>query len=355
MKKVSLQDIAAELGVSKTLVSLVLNGKGNEKGISRDTQKKVIKLAGKLNYNPNQMARSLRLGSSKTIGLIVADISNAFFSHIARSIECEAGKRGYNVMFMSSEEDADKERKMIQILQDRRVDGLILATSFGNRDEIQKLRDEQMPFVLIDRFIPGVKTNYVIVDNHKGACALTQHLIEINYNRIALFKISPSHLLPIKQRTEGYKEALRKHGIPVRNNLIREIAFQNVREEIEKNLKDLILNHGIQAVFFLNNNLTVAGLEVLNKFNLRIPQDIALASFDDIDLFKYAYPPITAISQPHEDIGIHAVRILLNDIKTKTKGFKKQLVLPVELIVRRSCGAFLKQTDSTTIHDVHVS
>jgi len=344
MKKISLQDMADQLGVSKTLVSLVLNGKGTERGISLKTQKRVMHLAKKLNYNPNQMARSLRLGSSKTIGLIVADISNIFFAQIARSIEDEAGKFGYSVMFMSSEEDAERERNMIQLLQDRCVDGLILATAFNERKDIQKLKEDEIPFVLIDRSIAGIKTNSVVVDNYKGAYDATKHLLNLNFRRIALIKITPDYLAPIQQRTNGYKDALRDGGVPVRNNLIREISFDNVKAEMQEQLKNLILEHSVQALFFLNNSLTVSGLEVINKLHLRIPQDIALVSFDDIDLFRFAYPPITAISQPLDDIGRKAVKLLLDDIKNPKKT-KTQITLPVEMIVRRSCGAFLKRPD----------
>ena len=343
-KKVSLQDIADRLGVSKTLVSLVLNRKGDESGISPVTQKKVLELARKLNYYPNQMARGLRLGSSHTIGLIVADISNIFFAQIARSIEDEAGKYGYSVMFMSSEEDAGREREMIQLLKDRRVDGLILATALHDREDIRRLMKDDVPLVLIDRSVPGVKTNSVLVDNYRGAYEATRHLIGLDYRKIALIKISPSHLEPIRQRTRGYKDALREGGIPVRNKLIREVSFRNVNEEMRDHLQDLILKHSIQALFFLNNNLTVAGLEVINKLHLRIPQDIAVVSFDDIDLFRFAYPPVTAIHQPLDDIGRKAVDLLLKQIRNPRKG-KTQITLPVELVIRRSCGAFLKKPE----------
>jgi LacI family transcriptional regulator len=350
MKKTSLKDIAEQLGVSKTLVSLVLNNRGNEKGISAATQKKVKDLAKKLNYNPNQMARSLRLGSSKTIGLIVADISNTFYSTIAKNIEEEAAKQGYNVMFMSSLEDPEKEAKMIRLLLDRGVDGLIISTSFKGRDEIHQLRDGNVPFVLIDRYIPGVKTNNVLVDNYHGAFDMTEHLLNLDLKRIALLTISPSHLSTMKQRVSGYKDALRKHGVPVNNNLIREIPHDSIYKSMEITLKELIIKKNVQSIFFLNNNLTKAGLELINKFNLRIPQDISIASFDDIDMFRFSYPTITSVIQPKEEIGRYAFNVLLNRINNKGNSIEKQqMILPVKLVIRNSCGSFLKKVMSDLV------
>ena len=246
MKKVSLKDIANQLEVSTTLVSMVLNNQGDEKGISAITQQKVKDLAKKLNYKPNLVARSLRLGSSKTIGLIISDISNVFYSVIAKSIENQASANGYNVMFMNSEENSEKEAEMTNILLDRGVDGLIISTSFKGRDEIRQLRDNNIPFVLIDRYIPGVKTNYVLVDNYQGAFDMTEHLLSLNLTKIAIFSVSPIHLTTMKQRISGYKDALRKHGYPVNNKLIKEIPHDMIYEKMELILKELILKDNIQ-------------------------------------------------------------------------------------------------------------
>ncbi len=352
MKKTLLKDIAGQLNVSKTLVSLVLNNRGEENGISAVTQKKVKDLAKKLNYRPNQMARSLRLGTSKTIGLIVADISNVFYAAISRNIEDEAAKHGYNVMFMSSLEDPMKEKKMIRLLLDRGMDGLIISTSFKAKEDIHQLREGNVPFVLIDRYLPGVKTNCVLVDNYQGAFEMTEHLISLGLNRIALLKISPSHISTMIGRTEGYKGALRKNGIPVSNKLIRVIPHDSIFESMRSVIKELVFERNIQSLFFLNNNLAKAGLEVLNKFNLRVPQDISIGSFDDIDLFRFSYPTITSIKQPLEEIGRLAFQVLVKEIKSKDKFIEKQqVVLPVKLIVRNSCGSFFRKKMNGSVTD----
>ncbi|MGQ8336270.1 LacI family DNA-binding transcriptional regulator [Sunxiuqinia sp. A32] len=342
MKTTSLKDIANQLGVSTTLVSMVLNDRGDEKGISAETQKKVWDLAKKLNYRPNQVARSLRLGNSKTIGLIIADISNVFYSVIAKSIEEKASENGYSIMFMSSEENPEKEDEMLRVLMNKGVDGLILSTSFSDRNQIRRLRDSNIPFVLIDRYVPGVKTNYVVSGNYQGAFDMTEHLLSLGLTKTALLSVTPSHLTTMKHRISGYQEALRKNGHQVKNKLIKEIPYNNnIRENMEKALKQLILEEKIDSIFFLNNKLTIEGLNALKRFNIRIPYDISIASFDDIELFKFSYPAITSVSQPKEEIGKVAFEVLLNQINDR-EAKTQQIVLPVKLNIRESCGNIVK-------------
>ncbi len=341
MKRTSLKDIARHLGVSTALVSLVINHRGDEKGISPETQKKVWDLVKKLNYKPHHVARSLRLGNSKIIGLIIADISNVFYSAIAKSIEDKASEKGYSIIFMSSEENPKKEEEMIRLLIDRGVDGLILSTSFSERDQIRKLRNTKIPFVLIDRYVPGVKTNYVLAGNYQGAFDMTEHLLSAGYTKIALLYVTPSHLTTMKNRVSGYQDALRKNGCAVKNRWIKGIPHSDIKKNMEPVLKDLIYKEKVQSVFFLNNKLTIAGLEILKRLKLRIPYDISFVTFDDIDLFKFSYPTITSVSQPKEEIGKRAFEILLNQIRDP-QAKKQQITLPVKINIRESCGSFMK-------------
>lgn len=338
----SLKDIAGQLGVSIALVSMVLNNQGDEKGISAETQKKVRDLAKKLNYRPNHVARSLRLGNSKTIGLIIADISNVFYSVIAKSIEEKASQNGYSIMFMSSGEDPEKEEEILRVLMNKGVDGLILSTSFSDRNQLRKLRDNNIPFVLIDRYLPGVKTNYVVSANYQGAFDMTEHLLSLGHEKIALLHVTPPHLTTMKHRILGYQEALRKNGYQGKSKLIKEIPYDNIKKNMETALKELILVEKIDSVFFLNNKLTIAGMEVLKRLNIRIPYDISIVSFDDIDLFKFSSPTITSVTQPKEEIGKIAFEVLLNQINNR-EADKQQIVLPVKLNIRESCGSTMKK------------
>ncbi len=169
MKNTSLSDIARKLGVSTTLVSLVLNGKTEESRISKEVAQKVLKTAREMNYKPNQLARGLRTGKTKTLAFIVADISNIFFARLARVIEDEAEKYGYKVMFGSSDESPEDLSEMLDIFQERKVDGFIISPTIGSRKFIAQLRRKNIPFVLIDRYFPELKSNYVIVDNYEAS------------------------------------------------------------------------------------------------------------------------------------------------------------------------------------------
>ena len=324
------------------LVSMVLNNRGNEKGISPKTQKKVWDLAKKLNYRPNQVARSLRLGNSKTIGLVIADISNVFYSVIAKSIEEKASLNGYSIIFMSSGENPKKEEEILRVLMNKGVDGLILSTSFSDKNQMLQLRASNIPFVLIDRYVPSVKTNYVVSGNYQGAFDMTEHLLSLGRTRIALLYVTPLHLTTMKHRISGYQDALRKNGHQVKSKLTREIPYDNIKENMEKVLKELILVEKIDSVFFLNNKLTLAGLDVLKRLNIRIPYDISVVSFDDIDLFRFSYPTITSVSQPKEEIGKVAFEVLLNQINNREAKIQ-QIVLPVKLNIRESCGSSMKK------------
>ncbi len=347
MKRVSLADVAESLGVSKTLVSLVLNGKGDANGISADTQQKVIAKAKELNYKPNQFARGLRLGKSNTIGLIVPDISNSFFARLCRSIEDALAAYDYNLIICSSDEREDKELELIQILVERQVDGLIVASTQKNTSEFAALKKNNFPFVLIDRKFARLQTNSVVVDNKKGAQEAVSHLIQLGNKRIGFLNISPSHLTALKDRLEGYREALKAHGIKFDSKLVREIPFNDIKEAVYEEIKQLLTPpNNVSAIFTANNNLAVAALEALHQMNIRIPQDVAMVSFDDIEVFKLCYPPITAVSQPITNIGEKSIETLMRMVNQKDKTLPlepQETVLSTSLVVRRSCGAFLHE------------
>ena len=340
MKKVSLADVAKSLGVSKTLVSLVLNDRGDEKGINKDTQQRVRDKVKELNYKPNQFARGLRVGKSNTIGLVVADISNSFYAKMCRSIEDHCTENGYNLIICSSDENPEKESELIQMLIDRQVDGLIISTTQKNNSDIKLLKKNDFPFVLIDRNVSSIDTNYVVVDNVNGAKEVVNHLIKLGNERIGHLTITPAHISTIKERVEGYKEALKENNLPISNKLIREVSFDNLKEEVCDQVKELLAPpNKVTALFVANNNIAVACLECLNELGMRIPQDVALVSFDDIEAFNLCYPPITAVAQPIEEMGRKAVDIILHEIKNEGVNNKTQHIsLSTDLIIRKSCG-----------------
>ena len=342
MKKVSLADVAKSLGLSKTLVSLVLNDKGDQQGINKNTQQRVRDKVKELNYKPNQFARGLRIGKSNTIGLVVADISNSFYAKICRSIEDNCTANGYNLMICSSDENPEKESTLIQMLIDRQVDGLIISTTQNNNKDINLLKKNNFPFVLIDRHIPNIDSNYVIADNKAGAKNAVEHLIRLGKKRIGHLTISPSHLSSLKDRTAGYEEALKENKIKFDDSLIREISFENIKEDVRSALKELMsAPQSINSLFVANNNIAVACLVCLKEMDISIPQDIALVSFDDIDAFNLCSPPVSAVSQPILKMGEQAVKILIENIKNDKVAEPLKVLLPTQLEIRQSCGSFI--------------
>lgn len=339
MKKVSIGTIAEQLGVSKTLVSLVLNGKGDQFGISKPTQEAVRKLAEELDYQPSRMARGLRTGRSNLIGLIVADIANPFYSRIARSIEDIASRSGYHLMVCSSDEDTAKELQLIRLLKDSQgVDGIILSTTQQDPTPLLNLRKNNYPLVLIDRVLPKLEKPSVVVDNRKGAFDAVSLLVSSGQKKIAMLTIGPSHLSSVNERVEGYKDALKKFEIKPDPKLLKEIAFENIRDEVYKVMHELLSPAvGAEAIFTANNHLAVAVMEAVRRMGKRIPKDVTLVSFDDVDLFRLSDPTVTAIAQPIEGIGENAVKLLLEMLENKTgKAAERQIVLPTELVVRES-------------------
>lgn len=341
MNKVSLEDVAKALGVSKTLVSLVLNNKAKQHGISADTCKRVLEKVAEMNYRPNMAAKGLRTGKSNVIGLIVADISNPFYSKIARAIEDEARNNGYQLLICSSDEDEEKELQLFSLLYSgQQVEGIITSTTLAESDMLANLAKGGYPMVLIDREIPKLNIATVVTDNEKGAMKAIELFIKNGMKRIGMMTISPTHLSSITEREQGYKKALEKNGLKVDDHLIREIPFGEIKNRVKKELESLLkAPHRIDALFTANNHLTVAVIEAMNDLGLRIPHDLALISFDDIELFKLTNPGITAVAQPTEEIGKKAFELLLNQMNGKEKPAKNKVTLPVELIIRRSCGS----------------
>jgi len=338
MKKVSLADVAKSLGVSKTLVSLVLNDRGNEHGINQETQKKVREKVKELNYKPNQFARGLRIGKSNTVGLVIADISNPFYAKLCKSIEDALNKYDYNLMICSTEESAKKESDLIEMLIDRQVDGLIISTTQKNNDDIIQLKSKNFPFVLIDRHIYELETNHVIVDNEVGAINAVQYLVDLGHKEIGHLTLTPTHLSTLKDRTTGYQKALEKNGIELDDGLIKSIPFGNFQGDVAAALNDLRKTHpNVSALFVVNNILALAAMQHFSDVGISIPDQVSIISFDDIEVFKLCSPPITAVSQPIEEMGKTACKILLEEIRKPASGRIQKVCLPTRLNKRKSC------------------
>ncbi len=319
---------------------MVLNNKGKENGINEDTQKRVWAKARELDYRPNIMARSLRTGRSYTIGLIVADISNVFTARMCRSVEDAASKKGYYCLFSSSDGKVDREKELIQMLRGRLVDGIILSTTLENNEDILQLKKDDFPLVLIDRYIPNEAFPFVTADNYGGSKAAVGHLIRKGKKRIALLRTSPSHLASMTERERGYRSALKSSGIPYDGSINIEIPYNAIKSAIEQIIPPLLSGPDpVEALYTLDHNLAIAALNCLSMIGKSIPDDVALLSFGDSDLFGIVRPGITAVAQPIEEMGTRAVEIILDRIERGDNGgLKDQIHLPTTLIDRGSCS-----------------
>ncbi len=331
--KNSINSIAKDLGVSTTTVSFVLNGKAQEKRISDKLIKKVLDYIEKIDYKPSALARSLRTGKTNIIGLIVEDISDPFFSTIAREIEEKAYKSGYKIIYCSTENDTKKTQELIEVYKDRQVDGYIIIAPDGVEREINDLVKSGKPVVLLDRYLPNVSTDYVLVDNFESAYKATNHLIENGFKNIAFVTINSLQSQMI-DRLSGYEKATKERGFP---QFVKEIAYHDSNDAVKHIISFLSRSPEIDAIFFATNYLCVSGLRAIKSMNLQIPQNIGVVCFDDYELFELYSPSITSVSQPTEAIAENAINILLSRLKKPTPGNKHQtVVLPTSFIIRES-------------------
>ncbi|SHM12339.1 transcriptional regulator, LacI family [Chitinophaga jiangningensis] len=335
MKGISIKDIAKQAGVSPTTVSFVLNGKAKEKRISDQVSKKIQKIAGKLKYKPNQLARGLRTGKTKTIGLIVEDIANNFFATLAKVVEDEADKYGYKVLYGSTEDNTEKAKGLLEVLKYRQVDGYIITPTKNLDKEIEQLQGAGKPIVLMDRYFPQMPSHYVVVDNYKGAYTATEHLVNQGYSKIAIVTTT-SDQVQMKDRLQGYNDALKAAGITANKALVKKLPFDLDREGFNDEIKKfLTASKGLDAVFFATNYLGIYGIESIRSLGWTIGSDIGVVSFDDHDIFRLHSPAITCVAQPLRQIGENLVSILMKELNQPTTDMQ-QVVLPLDLIIRPS-------------------
>jgi LacI family transcriptional regulator len=342
MKRTSLNDIAKQVGVSKTLVSFVLNGRGKEFRISEEICKKVLDTAREMNYQPNRIAQGLRTGKTNMIGLIIADIANPFFGKLGREIEQEAALHGYRVIFCSSDENAEKSKQQIAMLQQNQVDGYIISPPMNSEDQIRALSKGHIPYVLIDRYFPEIENNYIIVDNFDAAYQATKHLLKLGRKRIANITLNLG-LVTMKERTEGYKQALADSSIEVDENLIKILPFSHDNKDVSSAIGELAgdkANLKADAILFSTSKIGIMGIECMTGLGLKIPDEVAVVSFDNADAYKICVSPVTVVAQPLKEIGTTAVRVLLDQIAhPEVNRTPQKILLKTEFIIRKSCGS----------------
>jgi LacI family transcriptional regulator len=333
-KKVSIKDVAHAVGVSTALVSYVLNNKEKEARVGKEIAEVIRNTAKKLDYQPNHIAKSLKSGKSHTIGLIVADISNPFFANISRTIEDEAKKNNYTVIIGSSDENPDKSWDLINVLIKRQVDGFIIVPTENSEKQIQYLDEQNIPFVLIDRYFPGIPANYVVTDNYQASYDAVLHLIKNKRKKIGMIAYK-SNLVHMKERKRGYTEALKDNKLLTKVSLVREVSFNNINEDVDKSLTELLSSKfHIDALFFATNTLAMQGLKFLIRKKYKIPEDVAVVCFDESDVFDFFNFPLAFVSQPLEKVAKEAVQMLVNQIYDNDSS-KSEVSISSTLVVKK--------------------
>lgn len=335
IKKNSIKDIAEANGVSVTTVSFVLNGKAEEKKISKVVTDKILKYVKKINYRPNQIAQSLRTGKTNIIVFMVEDISNHFFAKLARIIEDIAYDKGYKVLFCSNDNNDEKSLELIDLFKDRGVDGFIIIPSGGIELKIKELISEDIPVVLFDRYFFNLDSNQVVVDNKEASYNAMQHVIKNGYKNIG-FVSTDVDQTQMLDRLQGYKNAVSEASL---EQAILRIPLKHIPiDDGKKQLKNFLINNPqLDAIYFATNYLAINGLMVMKEDFPNYITEKGIIAFDDIDLFKLYSPTITAVQQPLEKIATKLMDTMLNLLDSDKKSRTTvKAILNTDLIIRES-------------------
>ncbi|AAM23502.1 LacI family transcriptional regulator [Caldanaerobacter subterraneus subsp. tengcongensis MB4] len=329
---VTIKDIARLANVSVTTVSRVINNK--PEGVSEETRQKILKLVKELGYQPNAIARGLVTKKTKTIGLIIPDISNPFFPDIARGVEDSAHIYGYNVFLCNTDDNLEKESEYIRALKEKYVDGIIFtSSSIPKHEHIIELVESGIPVVIMDRRVDSENIYGVFLDNYEGGYIATKHLIDLGHEKIGCIT-GPLYTKSAKERLEGYKKALLDSGIKIDEKLIFEGDYKINGGIIgaERLLKD---NKDMSAIFACNDLMAYGAYKTIRSFGYKIPDDISVVGFDDIQLSQILEPQLSTIKQPAYDMGLTAARMLIKLIEGK-KLKKKIINFRPQLVIRQS-------------------
>ncbi len=336
MSKIS--DVAKRAGVSPVTVSRVIN---SAKDVSPATREKVRQAIEELGYIPNVVARSLRSKRTRALALVVPDITNPFWTTVARGVEDAAQSHNYSVLLCNTDESPTKQLRYLDVVASQRVDGVIIAPCDSDVRNLDSLRTRAIPAVVIDRRLEGWDVDSVYGDSISGARALVGHLIELGHRRIAMIS-GPQKASTAEDRVTGYCKALSEAGLPLDPRLIKRGEFRAVSGE---HLAYQVLDEGLNptAIFAANNAIAIGVIDALEKRGLAIPQDVALVCFDDFHNASRFFPFLTVVVQPAYEMGMNAAQLLFSRLEAQPAPQPRHVVLPTRLIIRYSCGSGLKE------------
>jgi len=327
------KQVAILAGVSTATVSHVLNNSAN---VSPKLRERVLKVVRDLNYHPNSLARSLKTRESKTVGMVITDITNAFYPAVVRGAEDVLAHEGYTLIVGNTDGDEQKEEAYYRTFTAKRVDGLLLITCPTEYPPayLSRHNPEETPIVLINRDYPSLRADVVTADHQEGSRRAVSHLLESGHLRVGIVT-GPAQHVSSRLRLRGYEQALQSNGLSVQAELIREARF-DVRSGYEQAKALLSLPERPTALFVCNAPMAMAALRAIFDAALRCPEDVALVSFDDLEWFDLIQPRITAVAQPAYNLGATAAEMLLKRISGQLTGPPCRSVLETQLIIRES-------------------
>jgi LacI family transcriptional regulator len=317
----NIRDVAKRAGVAPITVSRCINNSGY---CSEETRARIESAISELGFVPNRLATGLRSKRTNTLALVLTDITNPFFTTIARGVEDIASNAGYTVIFCNTDESVNKEKMYLQMLLEKRVDGILLVPAHG------------MPIVVIDRRLPTLQTDVVRCDSEGGAYKLTRLLLSLGHRNIAILD-GPCGVSTADDRLNGYCRALSEAGIRQINENEYHGGFTQ-KSGYEMALQVLKRTNRPTAVFAANNFIGIGALKAFQEMSVRVPEDIALVGFDDLPPALVTFPFLTVATQPAYEMGTKAIEILLNRLNGDSPDQYQEVVLPADIVIRKSSG-----------------
>lgn len=329
--KVTIYDVAKKAGVSIATVSKVINNTGNMRETTRQRVKKVME---ELNYQPNVHASALMGKGTKTLGFLLQDISNPFFSELAKVIEDHVHEKGYNVFISSTADDETKEKKYIELMEQKQVDGFIVSSTYKNKGILQSLIKRNVPLIMLTQDDPELDVSKISIDDFKGGYEATSHLLQYGHRKIAI--IAEKRSFSSDKRLEGYLSALKTYNIDQNEQLIVRInpSIENGMKAFEQLLTQDKTNQPT-AIFACNEQLAIGVMLAAREKDIKIPLDLSLVGFDDTILATTTVPRLTTIKQPISEMGKRTVDMLIEEIESGIRK-KERILFNPEIIIRET-------------------
>ncbi|MCP3763669.1 LacI family transcriptional regulator [Domibacillus sp. A3M-37] len=332
-----MSDVAKKANVSPATVSRVLR---QPDLVNKKTREKVLKVVSELNYKPHMIASQFRTQETKTILVIVPDITRPFFSEVLRGIEHMALKHGYQVILGDTENNIEREKEYVELMYKKQADGVLLLTARMDSKSLKEL-SASFPMVLACEYVDELDIPTVSIDNISGARKLTEHLINVGHKKVAYIS-GPMNVILSRDRLRGFQQAMAQYDLPVDPSYIQEGDYE-IESGYNQMVKLLALEDPPTAVFVFNDEMALGTIKAVQDHGLKVPEDIAVVGFDNLKMATIFSPRMTTIDQPKYEIGQRATNMLLTLMKGGSLE-KKKIVLKDELIIRESCGYFQQKS-----------